>query len=40
MENFVNNQSFWNDLNNNENAGWDLKSVTPAYKSFIGISIF
>lgn len=31
----VNNQSFWDNIYKNGNIGWDLKSSTPAFKSFL-----
>ena len=35
MLNGVNNQSFWDNIYKNRNVGWDLKSSTPAFKSFL-----
>jgi len=35
MEKFVNNQSFWNELYKDGNVGWDMKSSTPVFKSFL-----
>ncbi len=35
MMNDVNDQSFCDNLYKNGNVGWDLKSSTPAFKSFL-----
>lgn len=35
MLNSVNNQSFWDKLYSNEKAGWDMKSPTPVFKSYL-----
>ena len=35
MKNFVNNQSFWDELYKNGNVGWDMKSSTPVFKSIL-----
>ena len=40
MSDFVNNKSFWDKIYNNEKAGWDMKSSTPVFKSYLKEQIF